>query len=79
MAGYFIGLMSGTSLDGVDGVIAVVRRNRLHLVAAAHNVFPGALRSRLLALQISGPDEIHRAAVATIELCAVYARTAKCP
>jgi anhydro-N-acetylmuramic acid kinase len=70
-----IGLMSGTSLDGVDGVLAwgppgasLVARQHQHLP------FPDALRHELLALNSSGPDELHRAALASNALAEVYAR-----
>lgn len=72
---WFIGLMSGTSLDGVDGVLAQDEgagqglQSRQH----AHVPFPAALRSELLALNRSGPDELHRAALAANALVRCYA------
>ncbi len=65
----YIGLMSGTSLDGVDGVLTAFD-GRLH---AAYVPFPDALRAALLALQQSGADEIHREALAANELARLYA------
>lgn len=69
----FIGLMSGTSLDGVDGVLAeagVALRGVGHM----HRPFPDALRAELLALNRGGTaDELHRAALAANGLVAVYA------
>jgi anhydro-N-acetylmuramic acid kinase len=61
---HYIGVMSGTSVDGVDAVLADFGVAPLRTVAAAHVVFPGALRHELHALQHSGADEIHRAALA---------------
>ena len=61
----FVGIMSGTSLDGTDVVLAAfdeAGRPRLRGVASAP--FPAGLRSELLALQVSGGDELHRAALA---------------
>lgn len=69
----FIGLMSGTSLDGVDGVLAE-GSGRLRGVAHVHRPFPDTLRAELLALNRRGDtDELHRAALAANGLVAVYA------
>src|SRR2546427_7844385 len=56
--------MSGTSVDGVDAVLADFSASPLRSIAAAHVAFPDALRGELNALQRSGEDEIHRAALA---------------
>ena len=72
---WFIGLMSGTSLDGVDGVLAQstpqepLLRSRAH----AHVAFDSALRGELLALNRPGPNELHRAALAGNALARSYA------
>ena len=74
----FIGLMSGTSLDGADAVLARFdsvdgRRTISHVVATSHSAFPSTLRDALFALQDSGADEIHREAVAAQQLMHCYA------
>lgn len=69
----YIGLMSGTSLDGVDGVLSTVQGGRWHTVAHAHRPFPPALRQALLALNTAGPDELHQAALASQALAVLYA------
>ena len=73
----YIGLMSGTSLDGVDGVLADIPDNysggSLTLRAAAHIAFTPELRAALLMLQASGDDEIEREALAANALAQVYA------
>jgi anhydro-N-acetylmuramic acid kinase len=70
----YIGLMSGTSLDGVDGVLADFSAATPLVVSHASAPFPAALRAELLALNTSGSDELHRAALAGNALMRVYAQ-----
>jgi len=72
---YYIGLMSGTSLDGVDGVLIEMGSHEgdLKQLAASYVPFSSDLRASLFALQFSGFDEIHRAAQAANQLVLVYA------
>ena len=73
MAELFAGLMSGTSLDGVDGVLAEFSASGFpKVVSHAYRAFPEALRDELLALNTSGADELHRAALASNALAALY-------
>lgn len=65
--------MSGTSLDGVDAVLAAARGGEFRLLASAHLSYPAKLRSRLLALQESAHDELHRAALLANEVSDLYA------
>jgi len=73
----FIGLMSGTSLDGVDGVLAEFDGDAadapVRTLAFETRPMPESLRAELLALQQSGPDELSRAALATVALTDLYA------
>ena len=71
-----IGLMSGTSLDGVDGVLAACAADgdsRIHSIASAYIPFPDALRAELLALQTAGFNEIEREALSANALAQHYA------
>jgi anhydro-N-acetylmuramic acid kinase len=69
----FIGLMSGTSLDGVDGVLADLSDGRIAVRSYATAGFPVALRAELLALNTTGDNELHRAALAGNGLARAYA------
>lgn len=67
MTGLYIGLMSGTSMDGVDGVLVElpIREGRIAVRGHAHRPFDAALVDELLALNTAGgTDELHRAALA---------------
>ena len=67
--------MSGTSLDGVDGVIADLSHDAPNLVrAAASEPFEADFKAKLLALNSPGHNELHRAALAANQLAGVYAR-----
>jgi len=69
----FVGVMSGTSLDGVDAVLAEFAGGSCRCVAAVHRAFQPELRVALLALQLAGPDELARAARASNALADAYA------
>lgn len=71
-----IGLMSGTSLDGVDGVLAACAADgsgRIRPIASAYIAFPLGLRAELLALQSAGHNEIEREALSANGLAHHYA------
>lgn len=73
MAEFFVGLMSGTSLDGIDAVLADFSAGPPRLVATIHEPFDADLRQRLLALAEPGPDELHRAGESGNALAMRYA------
>ncbi len=77
MPGPYIGLMSGTSLDGVDGVLAQLAEPgeapaQPRVLASAHIPMPQALRQEFLTLNSAGADELHRAALAANALVCLY-------
>ena len=69
-----IGLMSGTSLDGADGVLVDFSGKKPRVVASATEPFSEIFRAELLALNSPTDNELHRAALAGNQLAAVYAR-----
>lgn len=73
----YIGLMSGTSLDGVDGVVADFSQPRMVVTHHASVAFEPALRAELLALNTPGDNELHRAAVAGNALARSYAQVVR--
>ena len=73
---YFAGVMSGTSLDGVDAVIAdfaPAGGKPCRTLGAAHVPLPTMLRDELLALQLPGKNELARAGSAANMLAELYA------
>jgi anhydro-N-acetylmuramic acid kinase len=68
----FIGLMSGTSLDGVDAVLAEFGAMAPKAIATHYAPFPAELKARLLALHEPAHNEIHHAALAGNELARLY-------
>ncbi len=69
-----MGLMSGTSLDGIDAVLAEINADgKSRLVASAYLPYPQDLRTHLLNLHVPQADEIHLVALAANQLASLYA------
>ena len=73
MSDIYIGLMSGTSLDGADGVLVDFSGSKPRVLASATQVFPADFRAELLALNAPSDNELHRAALAANRLAEIYA------
>jgi len=70
----FIGLMSGTSLDGVDGVLMDFSGNANRVIGDAFIPYDDRLRAHLLALHQPHAGELHDAAVLGNQLARMYAQ-----
>lgn len=74
----FIGLMSGTSLDGIDAVLAKIDASgEARLLGSVSTPFSSELRKALVDLQSPGPNEIHRENQAANALAVAYADAVK--
>jgi anhydro-N-acetylmuramic acid kinase len=69
---YFIGLMSGTSMDGVDAVLANFEGTFCRIIECAFVSFPDDLKQTLLQLNASGTDEIERSHLSGNHLARLY-------
>ena len=71
---YYIGLMSGTSLDGIDAVLARIGADgEASALEAISTPFSPELRKALSELQSPGPNELHREKQAGNALALAYA------
>ncbi len=70
----YIGLMSGTSMDGVDAVLCDITQTSCTTLAAHSTPYSNELLSALNALCTEGPDELNSLAIADRLVAETFAR-----
>ena len=71
---YYIGIMSGSSLDGIDVALADFSSSSPSLLHTLYLPYDQSLRDQLLSLNRSENDELHRAAMLGNTLARCYAQ-----
>ncbi|MBT0569889.1 anhydro-N-acetylmuramic acid kinase [Curvibacter sp. CHRR-16] len=74
MRSLYIGLMTGTSLDGVDATLVDFSTSEPHVLGHITVDYPADLRSTFTELNSPGNNELHRAALAGNALARLYAQ-----
>jgi len=69
-----VGLMSGTSLDGVDGVLVNFATAVPVVKATVYTPYAPDLRQRILGLHQPGQDDLHEAALVANQLAGIYSQ-----
>ena len=70
----YIGLMSGTSLDGVDAALVQIGDGELQFLSSAYLPYPSEVRAAALALHRPGPDDLHHANLLAKQVAELYAQ-----
>ena len=70
----YVGMMSGTSMDGVDVVACVFNEKGCQFIARSFEPYSDMLRESLLSLCQTGPDEVFRMQNGANEIAKIYAK-----
>ncbi len=73
----YIGIMSGTSLDGIDTALLDLAGNQPRLLETFYQAYPQALKDTLLELHHPSPNELHRSCLVANDLAKHYAVATK--
>jgi len=74
---HYIGLMSGTSVDGIDAAVVEISSDKTLKVKATHcHPIPAALREAVETLMVPGPGEIDRLGEIDVQLGELFAEAA---
>lgn len=73
----YIGLMSGTSADGVDLALVDFSNNKKQLVSSFFLAYPNHLREKVISLYLPGDNEIDLSQALNIELAYFFADAIK--
>ncbi|GAA5315698.1 MAG: anhydro-N-acetylmuramic acid kinase [Candidatus Pelagadaptatus aseana] len=72
--GLYIGLMSGTSVDGIDAALTEITDGNTRLLKSCSLSFPTEIRNNILHLCSQGPNEIARMATLDRQLGELFAQ-----
>ncbi|MDR9831131.1 anhydro-N-acetylmuramic acid kinase [Vibrio sp. FNV 38] len=74
----YIGLMSGTSLDGVDSVVVAIDNHNIELIASYEHPIPSSLRKEVLAVCTGQSTTLPAIGRIDHQLGKLYAATVQC-
>ena len=74
---YYVGLISGTSVDGVDAVVVSLEDDQLKLIASHCEPYPQSVRETVLSLSQPGINEIDSLGQADLTVADTFALAAK--
>ncbi len=75
-AEFYVGIMSGTSLDGIDAALVDLGQPKPDLLATCYQPFDQTLRTALLALHHPSDNELHQTQMIGNQLARLYAQSA---
>jgi anhydro-N-acetylmuramic acid kinase len=70
---YYIGIMSGTSLDGIDVALVDSQGQTVRLISTQYAAYPDALKNQLLALHHPSNNELENTLIIANQLAHLYA------